>query len=539
MADVGITAFNATPVNGTTTIGVAVARGASPEAEVSVTASKRRNAAGTFEHISIDPLDLRFEVWARDLAADYDAWKSQVESLFQPWTSNATRVLAGTLPDGTPVSLDVIVIRRRKVHDTGSVGSVLYHVDLRAENPLWRKTTDSTTTGNPTNAGNAPAPATIELTTATHKQIRQCSVAGAGAGGGLMGYPVKLAYTQSGITAGEAFAYVNGSNTPTYSDDYSAYLWTIVDTSQDATQATTLDLVTIDGAINANPLGGRLEQGGMKLGDAVIGTDSSNSVWAWNDFSISQNPIRCGSWRPAVTGADKSGSFELNAESPTGLTFLAYSQIDSLARNADSMALVFGAQGNSLAGLTRICTNHTPGAGPDTIRSYARVRPYGSGNWAAAWSTVVDGTFSSSISLANAVEVAVGIEVFTPPSYSFFGSLALSAPGTGGVFSCSLNAAPTVTVGTAQAADYFNGTITNGATGESIECREVVLRDGTLSLDSLRRVIYSSLGATEAIYGDWRFSNDDNWFLLVPGSNAITNGITGAAYTARWREAYA
>lgn len=534
MADVDVTNFAGTTVNGASPYRVLRIAGDAPESHISVEATARRNSAGVFEAISYEPLELTLHVFAGASASSYATFKRAVESLFQPWTSNVARQLVGTL-DGTStgVYLDVVVTSLRKIRDAGSLSTVEYLVALRADFPRWRTTSDSTSTGSPTNAGNSPAPATIELTTSTHKQIRSCSVAGAGANGGLMGYPVKLAYTQAGMVAGEVIAMVNGSNTPTYSDDYTAYVWTIVDTSQDGTQATAIDLLTVDGIGISNPLGGRLEQGGMKLGDAVTGTDCSNTTWAWNDFSISQNPIRCGAWRPAVVGSVANLVCWISSESSSGVSFkIDNDPIDSGTR-ANAMAMVIGSQGNSLAGLTRVMSGVSDGYS----RQFVAVRAFGSANWSYVQSATANGTVSSAVSLANGVEVAVGIDGLQLSMNTQ--TLDLSAPGSGGVFTLSLNATPTITVGASANADYYNGTLTNSTTGDSIEFRDVLVRDGTLSIDSLRRRWSTSVGALEPIYGDPRFTNDDNWFLLAPGANSISNGVTGASYTARWREAYA
>src|SRR3990167_5248347 len=119
-----------------------------------------------------------------------------------------------------------------------------YLVVLTMAQQWFEANTPTVSAANPTsvtNAGDTPTPASLALTTSTHKTLRACTVSGAGAGGGLLGFPVRLggggawggggagggggllgsrgrrAAVGSGMPAGEVFAYSPG-NIPTLSD---------------------------------------------------------------------------------------------------------------------------------------------------------------------------------------------------------------------------------------------------------------------------------------------------------------------------------
>lgn len=537
MSDVQFTSFDGVGVNGNNALYLLTRKGKASQDTVSVKSTTRRDTGAVYDSMTWNQRTLELTVMPNpNEVADVGEWKEDIEGLFQVWTSDETRRLEGTLHDGTLVFLDVRVISRTKEIDTGSVYGVVWNYKMTADYPLWRKVAQSSSTGDVTNIGNAQANPVIEFTTATHKILYACDVSGTGAGGGLPAYPVRFAYTQSNLVAGEVFAYVNGVNTPTYSDNYNAYVWTLLDTSQDANIPTSVDLVMIDGVNVVNPLGGRLEQGGMKLGDAVTGTDATNTSWSWNDFQISQNPIRCGSWRPGITGNDRQGSFEIGTETSSTLMFRAYANNDDLQRDADSMVLFIGSQGNSLAGLSRVTTEHNAGGGSSTIRSYAKVRAFNSAQWSIVWSVITDTTVTSSISLANTIEVAVGCEVYANTGFAYNGTLTITMTGT--TFTLSLNSTPTVNVPAAQNLDYYHGTFVNDTTGEYIDFRDFVVLDGTLYVDTFNHEVYSSVGVSPYIYGEIRLTDAENWFRLDPGLNTIDNNVTGASYTIEWNESY-
>lgn len=385
-----------------------------------------------------------------------------------------------------------------------------------------------------TNAGTTPTPGILDLTTSTHMKLYACTVQGVGAGGGLLGYPVRVAYTESGLTAGEVFAYSPG-NIPTLSDDYNAYIWTLVNTSGDANVSTALDVVCANGIADANTAGGDLNDGGMKLLDAVSGTDSSNSTWSWNDLTVSLNADRCGSWRPGLTGTFQTvGTYNITSEG-SSLT-ITIGPGGNGERVADSITCVLGCTGSSVANLSRATTVGS-GSGTSLPRAYFMGRTYGQSTWTVIWSVTTTTTVTTSITVTGYTELACGIEHQGSPTTANH-TLVLSGAGTGGIFTCSLANTPTVTVPASTNLDYYDGAFENDTNGDEIDFESFMVRDGTLTVDTANGTIESSTGLYRS-YGKIEFNNPDCMFLLDPGANAITNGIGGSpTWALRYRNAW-
>ena len=406
-----------------------------------------------------------------------------------------------------------------------------YLVVLTMAQQWFEANTPTVSAANPTsvtNAGDTPTPASLALTTSTHKTLRACTVSGAGAGGGLLGFPVRLAAVESGMTAGEVFAYSPG-NIPTLSDDYNAYIWCLVNTAGDGNISTAVDLVHANAVDDSNTAGGDLNDGGMKLLDAVTGTDSSNSTWSWNDLTVSLNADRCGSWRPALTGKFQTvGTYEITAEGAS-LTINCTGG-GSGERVADSISCVLGCTGSSVANLSRAYT--TTG----TARAYFLGRALGQSTWTTIWSITATATVTSSITVTGYTELACGCEYTATPGNA--NTLVLSGNGTGGIFTCSLANTPTVNVPASSNLDYYDGQVANDTNGDYVKFESFMCQDGTLTIDTKEGTVESSVGFVRS-YGKIEFGNPAALFQLEPDANAISETLdAGASFTITHRNAY-
>lgn len=406
-------------------------------------------------------------------------------------------------------------------------GVIGYAVDLFAPKGQWEGATASepyTSAADPAsvdNNGNRPVSPSITLTTSTHVTRKRFTVVGAGTGGGLRQYPVKFDITDAAFTTTNGFVFVNGVSVPFFAiGGASGYVWARIDTASNGVTATTVDIVYGAALAGVNPLANTMDTGGLQMASAL----TTNTNWRWNDWSVSGKPALPGAWRPAVSGGDggAGGSFELTTDTGTSVVFTRYTDSTG-AGDADSMILDLGggSASGTLTNVTRTTANHTSG-----VRSFVRYRTAASIRDATAWSATSDGTATGSITVTNAVQIAIGVE-YTNATPTTAASLTL---GSASLWILAMNS-PTVTLVATANLDYYDGAVTVG--GRTITFTDFVTEDGTLTIEEGDDgwVMTSSV-AGYRFYGlsnRLTFSDPERVAVLEPGTTATSHSLGGTA----------
>jgi hypothetical protein len=461
------------------------------------------------------------------------AYRQNINQWFDPNAkkNSAPRYLERYADDGsTLIRAGCYVVSRT----FSGRGSNAYVVTLWSPQEAWEASSLTTSASDPssvTNAGNTLAYPIVELTTSTHVTRRACTVTGAGAGGGLIAYPVVFALADADATDTNTFVYVEGVSVPCYVDDSGAgtsRVWALVDTASDGTTATNVDIIYGTGL--ANPLCQTLAKGGMDWDDA---TNCHNTQWEWNEWLVSSYPARPGTWRPGLLGNHNEAadvSYGIGAESASGVTF-ALGAGSAFNNAADSIRLHVGAKAgatNAFSG-SSITTATMDGT---NARAIVRYRVAGSITWLATGGGVrTNTTTSTSYDIDNAVEIAITLEndgATADPS-----SMAVS----GSAVRLVLVSYPTVVVGAAEDMDHYDGVYTIGS--RTITFTDFICMDDTLTIDCGARDIYNDDDGP--FYGPENritFSDADQWLVLDAGVNTVTDGLT-VTDVIRHRSAYA
>lgn len=343
---------------------------------------------------------------------------------------------------------------------------------------------------------------------------------GGGTGGSVIlasAYDAGVATALSGLSASNFAVFVQSVPVPFYvmNTGLATYVWTLVDTDSDGTTSTKVDILY--GGDISNPLANTLLDGGLEW-DAH--TDSTNALWSWNDWSgVKGNPNRPGSWRAGLTGShhpDTDASYAITTTG-AGTFVISIGAAGVYDNSADSIIMDVGARGTTLANLRRITAN----LDGTNARAFVRYRLAGSRDWLDAWTSTTNATVTTDVSVGNAVEIAIGIENHGATA----DPATLTMTPTSDV-TLSLSGTPTVVIGAATNYDIHTG----GAIeieGRSITFDTYMVPDGTLTIDAETRGITSSVAGPfywlddeEAI----QFSHPDQWYVLSPGSNDVTNG---------------
>lgn len=407
-------------------------------------------------------------------------------------------------------------------------GSNAYVVTLWSPQEAWEASSLTTSASDPssvTNAGNTLAYPTIELTTATHVTRRACTVSGAGAIGGVIAYPVVFLLSDANATDANTFVYVEGVSVPCYVDDSglsTSRVWALIDAASDGS-ATNVDIIYGTGL--ANPLCQTLNDGGMDWLDA---TNCHNTQWEWNDWTTTpSNPARVGTWRPALTGNhDPAADATYQNTSSSGVV-LGLGASGTYDNSSDSIKTHIGANANTMTNLSRVTAN----LDGTNARAYVRKRVAGSASWTDVWTQTTNATVTTSLAFSGAgVEISVGIENF--------GATADPATLTvsGASVTLSLASAPTVNVGTAENMDLYDGPYTIGS--RTITLSDFICPNDTLTIDCETRSITNATAGP--FYGDVdaiTFSHPDQWLVLEPGSNTVTDGLS-VTDVCKFRSAY-
>jgi hypothetical protein len=372
----------------------------------------------------------------------------------------------------------------------------------------------------------------IELTQSTHKTIRRCTVTAA-VGYGFTAMPVRFALNDAAATSSNTFVYVNGISVPCYvtgSGGASSAVWAICDAASDGT-ATNVDIIY--GSSLTNPLCQTLHPFGM-----LNVSGSGNTSWLWDDWTITQHPDVCGAWVPSRTAYDRGGMlYQLTSDGASvvfdvggvgGAGMFGVTDYDSMTVRVPTGA---DSTSTSIDSFSRT----TAGFGGTNSQAFVRARFRGQDLWTTIWSTRANATVTTDIAFTDgAIAFTAGIEndgVAGDPATVTFTDSGLAGTRIDLVASTDV----TVTVGSAENVDYYNGTLSVGA--YTLTFNNCFVPDGTLTIDCAAKTITSS--ASGALYNLPTFSDPSVWAALKPGSNTITDALTGAASdTWTHRDAY-
>lgn len=510
-----ITSFDGNNVNQATSYKVRIRNTNPVQRTIEVAASVRRNRGSYVDFINFAAMELVVSIMGADTATARATWMTNVQQWFNPWESD-TRQLVATWYDGTTsVFLDVRVISLTKIQDNGSVMGTIYECVMRADYPFWQASSLTTSASGPatvTNGGNVIAQPTIELTTGTHKTLRQCTVVGAGAAGGLVACPIQFAVNDANVTATNVFVFINGISSPCAvvgAGGVSSKVWALIDTAADGS-TTYVDIIYGSGI--TNPLCGTLSDP-----DLFDTTNTDNNSWRWDDWNVTTHPNFPGSWVPSVVGNHAAGVYQLTSDGGS----VVFDLVTSGVSDYDSITVRVplsprGTPDPSLIGLSRVTAN----LGGTFAQAFVRSRLPNTDRWGTEWSTRANATVTASITFdIGFIVAAVGIEndgATADPA-------TLTITDSGGVTRFSdNNLEPSVVVGAATNVDYYNGTYQVGS--YTFTFTDCFAPDGTLTIDCLNRLITSS--ASGAIYNRPKPSDASFWATLPPGNTTITDGIT-------------
>lgn len=526
--DQPIVSFDGNNVNQSTSYNVRILNSNPISRGIDVMSSSRRNRGGLLDAIVYQPLILNVAIFGADSATARSTWMSNVQQWFSPWHTG-TRQLVSTWIDGTTqVYLDVEVLSLAKTNDNGTVMGTIYECVMRAEYPIWRKTTDTVSSSNPatvSNAGNVRAYPSIALTTATHKTLRSCTVAGAGESNGVVAYPVLFALNDSAATSTNIFVYINGVSAPCYvinGGTGTSAIWALVDTAADGS-STAVDIIYGSGI--TNPLCGALSDPGLF---ETYSASSTNTSWRWAEWDIAAHARVPGAWIPATTGYHNASIYYQMTSASASATF---NLLTSGSSDYDSMYLSVptGVKSGFGGGITNLYRS-TSGIGASGAQAYVRGLLPGGDTWTTLWSTTANGTVTTAISTSQEyIALCCGIEnagAGADPSTAIFDN-------SSWYMSIEIATPLTVTIGSASNVDYYNGTYVIG--DYTITFADTFAPDGTLTIDCHNRTISSS--ASGSIYNLPKFSDPTAWAALNPGSNTVTDGIS-ATDTITHRESF-
>lgn len=473
-----------------------------------IASSERRGTFPLVTGTSVPPRAMVARAWQSPGSALTAAqWRAAVQKLWDPNRNFAgVRYLEMIGETGATLRIGVYVTGISYVAD--GVDQLI--VGLWAPWPVWEATALSTSGNNPasvTNAGNVPVYPAVTLTSATTASRRRAEITSSIS---LAAYPVNIAL--GAIDTTRVWAYVNGNPVPIGIGDNGNELWILVDVADDGTP-TVVDML-YGASMPVNPLAGLLDDGGMDWGEA------SNTTWKWDDWSVLSAPARNGTWRPALTGTHNEASGASYAITQDGAAVvIALGAAGAYDNSADSLVLAVDSRAgltSALANLRRVTAN----LDGTNARAFVRYQVRGSSTWLTAWSSTANGTVTTAIDLDNAVRIAVGIENFgataDPATLTIDGAGSTSAT----MAALTLASPPTVTAGAVETLSIYDGDYT--IAGKTITFDQVFAL-GDLVIDCHNRTITASGGGP--IYGAITFSDPEQWLVLLPGSNAITDGL--------------
>lgn len=499
-------------------------------ATITVQEESRYNAGPRVVSVSGNSKQLVLSVYRRPGAAtSRAAWNANVKAWFEPARGrDGLRWLQGIGDDGSTalrIAVHVVSIE--------TIPEVLdgYRIVLQSPDSRFEAVAEAVSGANPstvTNAGNVAVAPRLELTHATHVTRRPSTVAGVGAGGGLIRRICQFVLSSSVATASNVFVFVEGVSVPCTvvgGGTSSSMVYALIDTHSDGVTQTTVDVVY--GAGMTNPLAGTLSLQGWRT--ATSGTVLTNTQWAWNRWDCRSFNDLPGVWVPrrfpnlTTLTAFESG---ITAETTGGITFSVADFGTGLANDANAIGVrLAGPTTGVLSGFSRARSSMS------NALAYVRYRQAGSLSWITAWSSSISFTTTSDIAFTDAVEIVAGIESTTTSSTPA-GSLTLANSGSAAALSVS---GTTVSVGSAQNMDRYDGNVTIG--GYTITFENLTVLNGTLTVDCQARTIRSNVDGSP-IYGNVTFTAPSVMALLLAGSNAVAH-TTGGSLVVKHRGGYA
>lgn len=488
----------------------------------------RTNQPGMREHMTINPRNIPFIITRNPsysgTAKTPAEFRQEMIKHFTPF--GGSRELVALHDDGsTEVYVMVDVLNINFIGHTQHVAELVG--TFQAIDPIWRKTSSSTTT---TNNGDYKALPTLTITSdvsiADGRKVYRIQD---NTGRGLTGYPFKLPITL------DTDDWVLHKGRPL---SFTSSGWVLVDIPKNPLTTgaeTAIDLDIYLGTGITNPLADDLELGGLAEG-------STNTAWSFNEWEVSRHPNGTGTAKPIKIGQTYSSvSYGLVEESASSVqigiegTDKYDRQFDAVAFNTgveiDSVALSVSATGCRDA---RIFLKRLPNNGWwTTITSDESAQEaFLTDDEALSSETLtINGTHAAN----DATAICIGIE----PTRSIEqhdletdedGGTSWEGLGyqrSVGILTISGNVTlnldpakiPTVTLlSTDTAYVIHNQSIVNETNDDAIYIRRAFSID-TIVINALtKRTSYSNGRG----YADWVPTDQDDWFALDAGVNTVT-----------------
>lgn len=503
----------------------------------------RTNQPGVREHMTINPRNIPFIIQRNPAytgtAKTPEEFRQEMLRHFAPFKGE--RELIALHDDGvTEIYVRVDVLNVNFLGHTQHVAEIVG--TFEAIDPIWRKTSISTTT---TNDGDYKALPTLTIaSTVQASGGRRVYRIQDRTGRGLTGYPFKLPVTLANddwvLHKGRPLAFTSSG-------------WILVDIPKNPLTTgaqTAIDLDVYRGTGIVNPLADDLDLGGLA-------EDSTNTAWSFNEWEVSSHPNGTGTSKPIKIGQTYSSvSYGLMSES-AAMVRIAIEGTDRYDRQFDAVAFNSGVEIDSVSLSisaancrdARIFLKRLPSNGwwTNITTAESTQQPFLTDDEALTSETL---TISGTQNASDATAVCIGIEpsrsieqydlvTDEDGSTSWEGLGYQRAQGTltiSGDITLNLDAGkvPTVTLLSTDTAYVFRDqSIVNETNGDAIYIRRAFSID-TIVINTLtKRTSYSNGRG----YADWVPTDQDDWFALDEGANTITlsSGITvGYAYEERY-----
>lgn len=520
-----ITSFDGISFNGTDDpykMGMTLDSHEGWQAEPSILA--RTNQPGLRERLTIPPRNIPFIIQRNPgysgTAKTPAQFRQEMLALFAPFKGE--RQLIALHDDGTTsIYVMVDVISLNFIGQTRNVAELVG--TFQAIDPIWRKTSSSTST---TNNGDYKALPTLTLeseVTASRKVYRIQD----NTGRGLTGYPYKLPVTLGNddwvFHRGRPLAFTNSG-------------WVLLDIPKNplttgAQTSIDLDIYTDTGIVN--PLADDLDLGGLAEG-------STNTAWSFNEWEVSSHPNGTGTSRPIKIGMTyASVSYGIESESSANVK-IGIEGTDRYDRQFDAIGINAGVEISSVTLSVsatecrdaRLFLKRLPVNGwwTNVTTDESAQQPFLTDDEALTEETL---SISGTHSVNGATAICVGIEPtrsieqheegnITSPSWEGLGyQRAKGLLTISGNITLNLNSAkiPTATLlSTDTAYVMHNQSITNETNGDTLFIKRAFMIDDMVIDTYNKRVTY----AAGRGYADWTTTDQDDWFALEAGTNTVT-----------------
>lgn len=517
MTTMVITSFDGVTLNGISGYKVFIPASADWAREVALDLRERANGRTPQRDGSrIPPNRFPFVVY-NEGNLDLDVFRANVEQWFSPW--GGPRILLATHPDGaTALKLTVDVERFRPRPNT----TTFYDGTFVAADYPWRGTAEQSSTSSPiTGGGTFRALPRIVLTPKTTTVMRRRVTVTDGGTYGLMGYPVRITFDSTGVsatTSANYLVYAKGRSVPfrlTTPNDASSKLDVVLDVEPGGEAE--IDIYygsSISNSVTADAL----PMGGLDYDNGSY--SATNAVWDRWDCSLHPGGM-CLQWKPAKLDLVKatSATFGITAESSSSITI---SMGAGYPNDVNALICTIGCKAGTTNALSDISRDPALSAGSGRYRVMKRVA--GQLNWTQVFSNAVMTTADTgALDIDDAVQVAIVLEALSDDAE---GEVVIS--GTGQL---ALAGTPSVSVGSATTARLLDGVITNTTTGATLTFEDVLCDDVAFTVDCDAETAYPASGPW---YGSITpatpvADQQDLWLPLRPGSNAWSNTLDADA----------